>query len=466
MTTDHLDFGDSLAGLLVDGVRETPFTAATLTMRAPRGIEIDVPHISHDPTGQFAHLKEWFRGRNPPGNMLLHLATGCISLFELRWHGHSTPSGDRLAVGVLSPDVAVLHRRDGPLQDPLIFKEMRSRVDGLNKWSGMSSVNVEHDTDTRNRVKKVKLEVGAARPLSWGQGDARMFVRADWRVAYPENGYSAEKIIDDNVVIESVFKQKASYGDHLGEQIKVVNLMVLLFGSPIPFREHRIRDSLFASRLMSGRVYGHPFVELISRATIADRTISIPTSNELARPLAFLSQLNRTGLETWAANYNTWRRFILPAVSVLGKNQAFIEDIVISTSMAIEAAGQLIGPRQGEAGLPPSAKNSYRCLDLLDLDWGPKVPNTKVLAQAMAANYNTVKHFDRGDFPSHGETAIISSVNRMVVRLVALTLTGKSDEILKDIRENNGLWRIKEQFDMWGLELKEGGKWAASPANP
>jgi hypothetical protein len=45
MAVSGLEFGDSLAGLLVDGVEETPYTGATLKMRAGDGVVVEVPYL-------------------------------------------------------------------------------------------------------------------------------------------------------------------------------------------------------------------------------------------------------------------------------------------------------------------------------------------------------------------------------------------------------------------------------------
>lgn len=58
MAIDSLEFGDSLAGLLVDGVEETPYAGATLKLVSPGGVRVEVPYISYDETGQFRHVQE------------------------------------------------------------------------------------------------------------------------------------------------------------------------------------------------------------------------------------------------------------------------------------------------------------------------------------------------------------------------------------------------------------------------
>jgi hypothetical protein len=41
-----------------------------------------------------------------------------------------------------------------------------------------------------------------------------------------------------------------------------------------------------------------------------------------------------------------------------------------------------------------------------------------------------VKHYDRGDFPDHDESYVVSEVNQTIVRLLAIHITGRGDELL------------------------------------
>lgn len=137
--------------------------------------------------------------------------------------------------------------------------------------------------------------------------------------------------------------------------------------------------------------------------------------------------------------------------------------------MALEAAGQLIGLREGEEatwgrGKPSTATYVFRCLDLLAVKWGDYISSDIGLARAIANNYNDVKHFDRGDFPDHEETYLVSSVNKLLVRLLALHLTGKGDELLEPYRDGKELWPIQQRFEVVGMRVDDDGNWQAYEA--
>jgi hypothetical protein len=178
-----------------------------------------------------------------------------------------------------------------------------------------------------------------------------------------------------------------------------------------------------------------------------------------------MAQIGAEGLATWSDNYETWQRFILPSVSVLGRTGRFIEDVVVSTSMSMEAAGGILGERSGEGptysqrGHKTTATYVYRCLDAIDVLWPERIRDRIGLARAIANNYNDVKHYDRGDFPDHDESYIVSEVNQLIVRLLAIHVTGRGEELLAPYREGNGLYEIAQIVDFYRLRVDGDGHW-------
>jgi len=461
----HLEFGASIAGLLVDGVEETPYVGATLRLLDPRGVEVEVPYFSRHKAPQFTNVDEWFSTQTPPKNMLLYAPEGAISLFDVAWGGHSENwGGVRTSVGTLRPSEAVLGRREGPLEDPLLMAQMHSRIDGLNEWTRLSSVSHESETDENNHIQAVTYKLRSPESVEWQQGEARLTLRGGWTIADDYNAVRHQTRIEDTVTVVSEFDEPRSFWDHFVEQRKVATLLVFLYGRPISFREHRLRDDRFAARMNNGRIYDHPRYEIISRHTIRDRTVPVPTRKELGRPIAHLGQITGEGLHAWSNAYEPWSRFILPSMSVVGRTSPYIEDLVVSTSMGLEAAGGILGEQGGEGptlnrrGNPTTSTYVYRVLHHLALNWG-EVGSEIGLARAVANNYNDVKHADRGDFPDNDATFLVSRVNRLVVRLLALTLTGRGDELLEPYRTGGEMWSIKEDFRLNHLGVNEDGSW-------
>lgn len=470
----RLEFGDSLTGLLIDGVADTPYVGATFRLTRDEGVTVEVPYLSSRGVEQFTHVQSWFNDQMPPTNMLLLTPEGAISLFDVAWSGHSENWGGRRAsTGAVRPAIAVLGDRDDALSDPLVMGELHSRLDGLNEWSRLSAVSSENETDSDGRVQSVTMSLHRDDGLTWQQGDAMLTIRAGWHHTPEQDGYNRNTTVGDNVHIESTFGSgPMPFWEHFVEQRKVANLMVFLFGRPLSFREHKLRDDRFAARMMDGRVYAHPLTEIVSGHTYRERRVQIPTKSELGRPIAHMSQIGAQGLAAWSDNYETWQRFILPSVSVLGRTGRFIEDVVVSTSMSIEAAGGIVGERPGErvtwgrgrSPRPTTSTYVYRCLDVLDVLWPERIRDRVGLARAIANNYNEVKHYDRGDFPDHDESYVVSEINQMIVRLLAIHITGRGDDLLASYRAGNNLYKIQQVLDGYRLRVDASGQWQRDPA--
>lgn len=473
MGVERLEFGDSLSGLLVDGVDGTPYVGATVRMTKDRGMVVEVPYLPDRGIEQFDQVQAWLESRTPPTNMLLLTHDGTISLFDIAWSGHSeTWDGSRASVGSLRPALAVLGRRETDLATPLIMKEMHSWLDGLNEWSGLTSVNTEHETDDQSRVQSLTMTLDASESFTWTQQGATLSLRAGWLHAPERNGYSRATTVYDNVAIVSTFESgPASFWDHFVEHRKVASLMVFLFGRQLSFRKHSLRDDLFVLRTGTGRVYSAPLTEVTSRHTYRERIPEIPSVKELGNPIASFRQIGAEGLEAWANNYEPWKRFILPSASVLGRDGAYIEDLIISTSMSMEAAGGIIGERPGERATwsrgriprPTTATYVYRCLELLAVRWPERIGSRIGLAKAVANAYNDVKHYDRGDFPEHDEAHVVSQVSQMIVRLVALHITGRGEELLAHYRETEQFYKLQQALDAYGLKIDDHGSWVRDP---
>ncbi|MEV8251666.1 hypothetical protein AB0O87_12185 [Microbacterium sp. NPDC076768] len=442
-----LNFGDSMAVLLVDGVEETPYVGATLRM-TETGVEVEVPYMPGFAVPQLERFDQWFRRMTPPENVLVHTREGNILVYGCRWSGHSDATGSRVGSGRFTATETLLHSRDHRLADPLTVELCQSSADGLNRWSRITTVRSESTRDEEQRTNALAIQVKSPESIEWRQGDATLRVRGTWRFTAREDGYERVHELEDYVVLESEWDDPRVFADHLVEQRRVMHLLVFLFGTALSFREHRVRDEAIAVHLMSGEVFDHPFAEVISARTIRERAQPIPSKKELGRPLLVLEELGADGLAAWASNYEGWERFILPAVAIIGRRHRFAEDVVMSTSMSLEAAGQLLGERPGEEPThhrtrPTTSTYVYRCLEFLGIRWGDDIHSQVGLAKAIASNYNSVKHADRGPFPDHAETFLIGDVNELVVRLLAVHLTGQADELLGRYREGSELWDIK-----------------------
>ncbi len=468
MALESLNFKSSVLGLLIDGDPETPYLAGRLDMVKPQGAIVEIPYLHHGNTDQFAAVRAWFSTRTPPKNMVLKTSEGDISLYDVEWSSHAVKTGQGISTGRVRPREVVLGRRDGDLSEPLLIAEVRSKIDGLRELSGFTAVSRDRERDSDGKMQKLIVEVQSVASIEWRQGDATMMLQTDWRTAGPEAPEDPSFGIFDSVVLDSRFSAPVGFAEHLAEQRKVVQLLILLFDGPIRFRQHRVRDASFSVRVGPNRPLHHPFLELISRSTVADFAEEYPSEASLQQPLVYLGQVGEEGLARWGKAHAEWRRFILPAAGVLGRKGAFIEDQVASLSMALEAASGIIGKRQGEETTyrgksRTSATNFYRCLHLIDSDWGERVVDLVGLSRACADTYNGIKHFDRGEFPDAEQSYVISLVLRHMVRMLSLHLLDPSGALLRGMREESSPWRIRQLLEDFELKILEDGSWGHEP---
>lgn len=189
MSIESLDFGDSLAGLLIDGVEDTPYVGATLRL-TDTGVEVEVPYLPGYAVGQFAHVDEWFRRQAPPPSMLLRTREGAATLYGCRWRGHADAAGSRIGSGRIAPDETLLYEREAALSEPLTVKTCRSRADGLNHWTRLTAVESDSHREEERQTNVLEITVKSPEPIEWRQGDAIMRIQTAWRFAPKQDGYA------------------------------------------------------------------------------------------------------------------------------------------------------------------------------------------------------------------------------------------------------------------------------------
>lgn len=468
MAVKSLSFGESLSGLLVDGVDGTPYLGCNLRMDESAGVIVEIPFIHGDQTKQFASVEEWFSTRTPPENLLLKTADGDISLYGVGWFKHTKKSGGGVDTGQLRPAETVLARRKADLAEPLLVSELRSRVDGLEEWSGFTTLRQRTNTDQNGLVKKLIVEVESIQSVEWAQDKSTMTLHGDWR-ANPSTEIDTPNLaVFDSVVLDSKFAESRPLIDHLAEQRKVVHLLVLLFDGEIHFRHHRVKDKTFAIDYGDG-VDRPFFVELISRNTVRDYARPKFAKSNRRRPLVYLQQIGPQSLARWAEQHERWKRFILPTVGILMMGDALVEDLVVSLSMSIEAGGHLVGKRDGEGvtycrSNPTTATYVYRCLHSVGANWGERVESMAGLARAAADIYNAIKHFDRGELPDPEKTHLISLVLRQTVQFMTLNILDPSGKLLEETKVREGALRIHGAFAACEVQISDDGTWKHAPA--
>lgn len=461
MDIGSISAGDSIAGLLVDGVDSTPYTGATLNIELERGVVVEIPYIEQDPSGQFDHVSHWFTTQSPPKNMYLLTPDGNIGLFGNRWNGHTTR--DSISLGKVMPAETVLGPCEAPLSKPLVLNEVCSQIDGLQSWTRLRSLNSVPITNMDNLVQTLDVRVSATKSDSWRQGEATLYFQSNWQTADSSKGFEGGLNINDETMLVSSFLDERPFIDHLTEQRRVVSLLTLLSGGPIHFRGHQVSAQSIVLRLLNGEIYQRsPRVPLISIHTVRELVLPKPSKSDLNWMLSDFESIGVSGLELWAAAFDKWKKFILPSAGLLGRKRPYMEDVITTLSFSVEAAGQIIGIRPEEdntyfRGRPTTSTFVFRCFDVLNVDWGELAPDLFALARAVSNVYNGIKHFNSGDFPDPEVQRVVSVVLRYTVRLLALYIIDQSDELMTGYRKKRALLRAHNIFEQSEVRFDDRG---------
>ncbi|MBE9498330.1 hypothetical protein IHE61_05580 [Streptomyces sp. GKU 257-1] len=293
-----------------------------------------------------------------------------------------------------------------------------------------------------------------------------MKISSDWNVAPARSGVS----VTEGVSLTSTFECPMPVADHLAEHRKIISLLSFVFGCATYFRRHDIKDSRFNGKTLDGKVTETSFYQLVSRSTVRESAQPEPPRKKLQIPLVAFDSMGTEGLENWSNNYDSWTRFIHPAISALNRPGVILENLVVNASMSMEAAGSLIGQVGGESdtckpnGTPSTATFMYRCLVETGWNWSGICSSTVGLARAIAKNYNTIKHFDRGQFPDPAETYLVSSITALTVRMLAIR-TARPDLEPTDLFDDrvHDFARLEDEFDARGLFVNGEGQFVARP---
>ncbi|MEU3494471.1 hypothetical protein ABZ747_13405 [Kitasatospora cineracea] len=420
--------GEIVSGILVDGLDGTPYVPASLIYDVESGVRVEVPYLHSPIADQFAQCASWFTGNSLPGNLLLLSPEGPISLFECRPSGHrfALPSG--AAVGKIRPAYAVMKERDGDLHSPFAVECFESEIDGALEWSRMTAISTVHGVDENGRLNSFLMEVKSPDVVSWEQGNATMELHFDWSTSAPKGNFA----VTERVVLRSSFGEGMPPEDHLREHRKVASLLAMCFGYPVVARRYRVRDSRFTERSLDGTSMGNPFVDVVVNRAHRDSLQPKPKREDLQLPFSDLQEIKAAGLKQWSDNYDKWARFILPSVSALGRRGAVIENIVVNSCMGLEAAGSIFGFTDGEEvtrqsnGRETVSTYIFRCIVKSEVDIQGISTCAAGLARALANNYNTIKHYDRGQFPDATQTHLLGIISLIISRAISVGLARAS----------------------------------------
>lgn len=435
--------GETRAGVLVDGVADTPYQMCVLTYESGSGPLVEVPFVFGD--DQFSVVQSWFRHDKLPDTVVFQDHRGPVTLSGVRFRGLQMGN---ISLGRFDARVAIFGQPREHL-DEYRVSTVRSEIDGLQEFTRFKSITTEFE-----RVEGRWLThavVHATDEVVARHGQVTYGIRA---VTYPLPGvdFSARS----TTVIETVVDDGAEVGEHLAAQWSIRALVTIAHGVPLFWRRHQLRDEAFPMWMLSGDARKPEFVEVLSQRTAHDYDQDAPKAASLGLPIFQLSDLGVGGLDRWLSLYSDsmFRRAVEPAVEVINDSFGrFVEPRFTLTMLALEALGYYLNPNRGDRD--SLACKIERCLTVPGVDWSP-IGEVGDIAQALAAVSNDLKHPDRGRNPDTVELVLSADLGIVALRLHFAYLAGVVTEVIGERSRSLPLSDAFQAFGRNGLEVRDG----------
>lgn len=96
---------------------------------------------------------------------------------------------------------------------------------------------------------------------------------------------------------------------------------------------------------------------------------------------------------------------------------------------------------------------------MLDVRWPDQIESVEGLSRAIAAVYNSIKHASRGSFPDGVKVRVVSKINEMIVRLLAVYVAGAGDAVFPRYRQSMELLSIAQILSAYDCRIRDDGSW-------
>lgn len=365
-----------------------------------------------------------------------------------------------ISVATIEPTAIVADRWYGNHDARLTASTVQSEVDRLSDWTRFSASSLQTETDERNRVQRLRIELAQGEQLTWVQGEASMTLTTNWEHTPGMVGVH----YDEAVVLESRFDSDRLIHHHMIEQRKVRDLLAIMYNAPAYFRRHRVRSDFIHE--LSGEThepYNH-LVDMIGGLSAHEQGNPQPGPDSGTFAVVYPGQFGPLGFASWAESYERLERVIRPLVRILQRPQALSEDRVVAVGMALEAAGVLLPQAQGESetyrqgsGTATTATSVYRVLSVAGIGSERLAASLASLARGVARTYNDIKHPNH-DLPSEAQSYGVAALGVLALQVhLAKTALGYAEPV----SERYGDHFVDEIALLWerlGLYLGKDGK--------
>ncbi|MEO9248342.1 hypothetical protein ABDK96_11675 [Citricoccus nitrophenolicus] len=342
----------------------------------------------------------------------------------------------------------------------LKVKSVRSKMDGLTDWVAAEAISVQSMSDAEGRLTGLDVSVRSPKEIQWSSGDAQLTLDVHW-----EWSGGRELRVTQYVLLHSEFRsEKATPAEHLEQHRMVRALIAISSGGAIAYREHWIRDEDFPLRMLNGDLADTPWQAAAITQTLREHYAEPPRDDHLRRSVVTFDHLGPDGMEAWADVYRYWRRPIDVLFDLLSEPTRFIEDRLLAASMAIEAAGHLIGAVPGEVPYRgrnvPFSNQVYRCLHAVDFDHAGIADSREALSTAAADIYRRIKHPEH-EMPDTLQSLLLSHILESVGRAVVIRQVPQAHDAVASFMHYTAAPELTDSFQRNNLFIGSHGQFVA-----
>lgn len=447
--------GDVRVGHLFDGTENNlPDQVAVLTFDERRGGVLTVPYLwdSQGVNPQYARTAVWFDINTPdlPPALLFWDERGFVTLSETYVRGSSLGNVMRGMAGAQ----ALIFGRPRNFREFYRVEQFISTLDGLDEFAAFRTASVDRE-QMLSASRQVTVTLDSSDSVEWEVNGFRYSIQSavSWRVG------RSLSVDESPAKLITARDGGATLSEHFLAQAPIRALLVLIHGTTLAWRSHKLRDDEFPLWMMDGSDRGPYEVEVQLAGTIGQHSYAVPDKNAFGLSVIGLADLGPAGMSRWIELYadEDLRRAVQPAVEVLNGASNFLEPQLMMLAISLDSFGFY---RFGDGRRRALADHVLKCLESARLDW-PEVGSQAGIARAIASVNNDLKHPDRQTTPSIDILSAVTSLAKIVARAQIFDLLGLEDRFRQRFLSFNDASRAVRAFTERGIRVTDSGEFVS-----
>jgi len=403
---NDLSAGAVRIGHLFDGIEETPHMTAQLR-RSDTSIILDLS-LMRDVD---VHHEDWFRQGTVPNEVVFADEEGTVALVECRFGGYK----QNLGVGQSKGTIHARHAVFGPgISGYTHIHGLRTELEGLAAWSGLSSVREERTSNDESRLTRIEV-VGQAQPPVEVLDESELSLLPYFSIRYDDA--NRVRILTEEVLVESRTSEPSPWSMHMRRHAALQDLISLAYGWPCQLKTRTVTRDDDPARALDGTSWGLQWLDALAMnagRTVEGDDLRLPPDR---RALFTLRDIGVEGVSRWMREYEDLGRPMWTLAATLFQRGATPELRLLQVGSALEALGYRL------AGMPDkplffaaylkeviaaaSIEASHQHIGVaLDDDWVSRFNSA----------YKGVKHADR-PLPTRDEALALLRTGVLVARL-------------------------------------------------